>query len=299
MTAPKKIWVDCDPGADDALGITFLCRSNVQINGIVSCFGNGSSTMTAENATKVLKLVGRTDIPVYIGAQQPLYREFSFSTLFCGEDGLCGSGLTPDKSLLRHGNFASSLIDSYEKTGQKVVYLVTGGFTNLAKALLETPQIRNCIEEVVTASGCFRLTEFANRSEWNIAIDPDAAKLVYESGMRIRAIGLDVTRQLKNTFVEDLLNVLPDDPIRSFFETCTRYNQAHGFRISTILNDAMAAAVVLEPSIAEYAQGNVSIASDAAGIEMMWFTESDTGMVHPAYTFDFLRYLLLLKETLS
>lgn len=299
MKKTKKIWIDCDPGADDALGIIFLCRSNVQIGGIVSCFGNGTSAMTAENAAKVLKLVGRTDIPVYTGAHQPLHREFSFSTMYCGEDGLCGSGLTADTSLIQSGDFAPALIDAYEKTGQKVVYLVTGGFTNLAKALRESPQIRNCIEEVVTASGCFRLTEFANRSEWNIAIDPDAAKLVYESGMPIRAIGLDVTRQLDNAYTEDLINVLPVGSIRTFIENCTRYNRDHGFRISTILNDAMAAAVILAPSIAEYAQGNVSVDPNGKGTEMMRFTKRDTGMVRPAYAFDFLKYLLLLTEKLS
>lgn len=299
MYTPKKIWIDCDPGADDALGIILLSRSNVKIVGIVSCFGNGTSAMTAENASKVLKLAGRRDVPVYIGAKQPLYREFSFSTLYCGADGLCGSGLTPDVSLLHREDFASALINSYEETGQKIVYLITGAFTNLAKALMEFPKTRNCIDEVVTASGCFELTEFANRSEWNIAIDPDAAKLVYESGIPIRAVGLDVTGQLRDAYTEDLLHALPNSPLRSFIKTCTRYNQEHGLNISSILNDAMAAAVILDPSIAKHAQGNVSIDPCSENTAMMCFTRSDAGMVHPAYAFDFKKYLLLLSEKLS
>lgn len=299
MYTPKRIWIDCDPGADDALGITLLCRSNLQIAGIVSCFGNGSSVMTAENAAKVLKLVGREDVPVYMGAKQPLYREFSFLTLYCGEDGLCGSGLIPDISLLHKEDFASALINSYEETGQKIVYLITGAFTNLAKALLESPKIKNCIDEVVTASGCFELTEFANRSEWNIAIDPDAAKLVYESGIPIRAIGLDVTGQLRDAYTEELLHALPDNSLRCFIQTCTQYNQEHGLNISSILNDAMAASVIIDPSIAKYAQGNVSIDPCSENTAMMRFTRSDAGMVHPAYAFDFKKYLLLLSEKLS
>ena len=295
---PNSIWIDCDPGADDALGITLLCKSGIHIAGIVSCYGNGSSVMTADNAAKVLRLAGRTDIPVYSGAEKPLIREFSFSTMYCGEDGLCGSGLEPDTSLLREGDYVSALIDSCEKSGEKVIYLVTGAFTNLSKAMQKTPKLSNYIAEVVTASGCFGLTEFAKRAEWNIAIDPESAKLVYESALPIRAIGLDVTGQLQDDFTEELLKSMKEEPIRDFIQSCTRYNQAHGLNVSSILNDAMAASVLLEPDIADYSSGNVEVDPSARGVDMMRFIRNADGSVRAAHKFDFKRYLALLKELL-
>lgn len=291
----KTIWIDCDPGADDALGILLLAASGISIGGIVSCFGNGPSETTAENATKILRLAGRTDIPVFTGASQPLLRTFTPSMLYCGADGLCETGLEPDHALMKKGSFIPEL----KRSAGKVTWLVTGALTNIAGLLQNEPECRNIISEIVTASGCFGLTEFAKRSEWNIEIDPDAAKTVYESGIPIRAIGLDVTGQLQNVYTEQLIKGVSSNKIRQFLADCTRYNRNNGLSIYSLLNDAMTAAVILCPELARFCRGYAEVYPDRKGTGMMSFRKDISGNVQAAQSYDFSSYLSLLLGKLN
>lgn len=295
----RTIVIDCDPGADDALGLILMLSGGVKVGGIISSFGNSSSDLTARNAARICALVGQTDVPVCQGAAQPLKRSFTPSALYAGADGLCDTHL--EESPTRPQNRAVE--DFIDEIGQNVkggiTYLATASLTNLAAALQNKPELKDKIAEIVTASGSFGLRREADRAEWNIEIDPEAAKAVYESGIPIRAVGLDVTAQLQSAYTEDLLAGLPQGKIRQFLSDCTDYNRKNGLYVSSLLNDSMAAAVILWPELAKFRRGTVTVNPDGVGTDMMSFYEDASGFVYAAEEYDFQKYLVRLKATLQ
>lgn len=291
--------MDGDPGADDALGLLLILGSGVRFAGVISSFGNSSSDVTAKNAAKICALAGRSDVPVCQGAAKPLKRTFTPTTLYAGTDGLCDSGLAESPVPPRTGAVEDFLDEISRDAEGGITYLATASLTNLAAALQKRPELRSRITEVVAASGSFGLRKEANRAEWNIEIDPEAAKIVYESGIPIRAVGLDVTAQLQHAYTEELLESLPEGRIRKFLSDCTAYNRKNGLYVSSLLNDSMAAAVILRPELAKFRRGTVSVNPDGVGTEMMSFTEDPAGSVCAAEEYDFQSYLAFLKETLQ
>ena len=295
----KIIVMDCDPGADDALGLILMLRSSVKVGGIISSFGNSSSDLTAQNAAKICALVGRIDVPVCQGAAQPLKRSFTPSTLYAGTDGLCDSNLEEAPTRPQNRAVEDFINEISQDVEGGITYLATASLTNLATALQNKPELKGRIAEIVTASGSFGLRKEANRAEWNIEIDPEAAKVVYGSGIPIRAVGLDVTAQLQSSYTEELLAGLPQGKIRRFLSDCTEYNRKNGLYVSSLLNDSMAAAVILWPELAKFRRGTVTVDPDGVGTDMMSFSEDASGPVYAAEEYDFQKYLVRLAATLQ
>lgn len=291
--------IDCDPGADDALGLLVAFRqSEWKILGITTVYGNGPAEQTAKNAAKVCALAGRSDVLIYPGAGQPLTRTLTFSTLYCGADGLCETGLPDCNSLIAEKSAHEFLIETLKAAGQPVTVVCTGGLTNVALALLREPEIRKGIREIVTASGYFGLNPKECRAEWNIYMDPEAAKIVYESGIPIRAIGLDVTCMLEDAYVERILNDT-DGPIHDFMAACTAYNQKAGLAVYSLLNDAMTVAAAAYPELASYETGTVTVYPKREDAGQICFAKEGNGSVRVASSFDFQRYLNMLREIIT
>lgn len=293
----KKIPVviDCDPGADDALAILLALSSpKLDVVGITTLCGNGPAEQMAKNAAKVCAMAGRLDIPVYIGAEQPMERRLKFTTLYCGEDGLCESGLCEHNELISKigaGDFFAGL-------SEPVTVLATAGLTNLAQVLTNTPKAAEHIREIVFAGGYFRLNPKPDRAEWNVLVDPEAAQVVFASGIPMRCVGLDVTNCLENAFVEQLLHET-DGRVHDFVKACIDYDRRVGLSAYSILVDGMAVAAVMEPEMVSYVRGRVQIHPDRTDAGLMEFHPCDDGNVLAAGAFAYDTYLSMMKEMMK
>lgn len=290
--------MDCDPGADDSLGILLALDSpKLKILGITSVCGNAPAMQTALNATKILELAGEKNVPVYCGANQPMKRTLEFSTKYSGADGLCETGLQEKKELLSDLSAKEFFIQTLTNVKEPVTIITMAGFTNLAEALLEEPSIANGVKEIVAASGYFGLNKKECRAEWNILVDPEAAAIVYNSGIPIRAVGLDVTCMLEDSYVEALL-AHGFGNICYFLKGCTSYNQRMGLSTYSLLVDGMAVAAVISPEISQYVSGQAMVHPEKEDAGLMEFIPGE-GNIQAAYTFDMAAYLKMIKGLIT
>ena len=190
MTA-VRIVVDCDPGHDDAIALLLaLASPEVELVGVTTVHGNQTVEKTTLNALKVLELVGRGDIPVARGADRPLARELSVADHVHGESGLDGPSL-PLPTARPVDEDAVTFLSRH--LGPGTVLVPTGPLTNVARLLERHPDVRP--ERIVLMGGAMGLGNITPAAEFNIWADPEAAAAVFESGVDVTMVGLDVTHQ--------------------------------------------------------------------------------------------------------
>lgn len=296
----RKIIIDCDPGADDALGLLLLLAApELEILGITTICGNGPVNLMAENATKILALAARNDIKVYKGAEQPLVRSLEFQSLYCGKDGLCETGLIAHTELISEEFADDFLIKQLKNTDEKITIVCLAGLTNIASVLQQVPELGRNIEKIITSSGYFGFNPKEKRAEWNILVDPEAAEIVYDSGIEIQAIGLDVTSMLKDNYVEQLLNMNIGVEVASFIKKVIYYDNANQLYVRSILVDGMAAASAIDSSVTDYMRGKVTIDPKRSDAALMEFEPDEKGHVVAACKYNFDRYLEIMERGLK
>jgi len=192
--------IDCDPGIDDAIALlSAVVAPQLNILGICTVCGNQPLLNTLRNALQITELGQRTDIPVFAGCHQPMFRE-PIHGQFHGENGLGNTAFpAPQKQpeTLHAVNFLINSCEQAIRDNQPVTLCVLGPLTNLATALRMKPQIAAGIARVVLMGGAYR--EAGNRtmtSEFNMLADPHAAHVVFSSELNITVLPLDATHQV-------------------------------------------------------------------------------------------------------
>ena len=192
--------IDCDPGIDDAIALlSAFVAPQLNILGICTVCGNQPLLNTLRNALQITELGQRTDIPVFAGCHQPMFRE-PIHGQFHGENGLGNTAFpAPQKQpeTLHAVNFLINSCEQAIRDNQPVTLCVLGPLTNLATALRMKPQIAAGIARVVLMGGAYR--EAGNRtmtSEFNMLADPHAAHVVFSSELNITVLPLDATHQV-------------------------------------------------------------------------------------------------------
>ncbi len=195
MTA-RKVILDCDPGHDDAISIIIAAskRSSLDILGITTVAGNVEVEKNTVNALKVKDLLG-LDVPVVQGASRPLVKDSEIATEIHGESGMDGPVLPEPVSRKTDGHAVDFIIDQVKQSEEKVTLVPTGPLTNIAMALVKAPEIKRNIEEIVLMGGG-TFGNWTPAAEFNIYVDAEAAKVVYESGVPIVMFGLDATHEV-------------------------------------------------------------------------------------------------------
>lgn len=201
MNEKKKLIIDCDPGTDDSVCIIMsLTHPEVELLAITTESGNLPSDKTAANALRILEYMDRADIPVAQGPMHPMLREYPKDPYCHGEDGL-GNHFFPEPKLKPVDKTPAQLIvETVLANPGEVTLLCTSCLTNIAIAFMSHPEIIPLIKEIYHIGGAYGITEYAFRnatgdnpmSEWNIFVDPEAAKIVYESDVKLTSIGLDI-----------------------------------------------------------------------------------------------------------
>jgi pyrimidine-specific ribonucleoside hydrolase len=188
--------LDCDPGHDDALAITLaLARPELEVLGITTVGGNAPLAETTRNTLRILALLGRPDVPVAAGLASPLMRPLEIAAEVHGTTGLDGADLPEPVSDVRPEGALEFLRSTLEAAPVPVTLIPTGPLTNIAALLLAHPGLAPRIAHVCLMGGAMREGNWTPAAEFNTWVDPEAARIVFRSGLPITMVGLDVTHR--------------------------------------------------------------------------------------------------------
>jgi purine nucleosidase len=202
MPATHRIIIDTDPGQDDAVAILLaLASPEIEVLGVTAVAGNVSLALTAKNARKICELAGRADIKVFAGAIRPLVRQLVTAEQVHGKTGLDGPDLPEPKMTIEKHHAVDFLIETLmmHPPGE-ITLCVLGPMTNVALALIRAPSIAPRIKRIVAmGGGFFEGGNTTPAAEFNIYVDPHAARVVFEAGIPITLIPLDCTHKALTT----------------------------------------------------------------------------------------------------
>jgi purine nucleosidase len=196
--APRSIIIDCDPGHDDALAILLALGSpdELDVLALTVVAGNVPLSLTEKNARKVCELARRSDLSVHAGCARPLMRELVTAEHVFGRTGLDGPELPEPRMLLAQAHAVDAIVDLlWSHPAGTITLCLMGPLTNIAMALRKAPDIAPRISEIVLMGGAIGEGNTTPAAEFNIYVDPHAAKVVFEAGVPLVMLGLDVTRQ--------------------------------------------------------------------------------------------------------
>ncbi len=193
MTA---VIIDCDPGHDDAIALLLALGSpEIELLGVTTVSGNQSLEKTTANAIRVLDHVGRQDVSVAAGAPRPLVRGRHAAADVHGETGLDGPDLPPPSRPPGPAHAIDWMADTLERSPEPVTLIPVGPLTNIALLLARYPGIEERIERIVLMGGAIGEGNVTPAAEFNIWADPEAAHRVFQAGLDLTMVGLDVTHQ--------------------------------------------------------------------------------------------------------
>ncbi|MBA67660.1 MAG: nucleoside hydrolase [Rhizobiales bacterium] len=195
---PRKIIIDTDPGQDDAGAIMLAVASpELEVLGLTAVAGNVPLELTARNARLILDICGRGDIPVHAGADAPLKRKLVTAEEVHGKSGIDGVEIYEPPTPLTNGHAVDFIVETLRREEAGSVTLCPlGPLTNIALALEKAPDIVGRIGAIVLmGGGFFEGGNVTPAAEFNIYVDPEAAKIVFASGGPITMMPLDVTHK--------------------------------------------------------------------------------------------------------
>ena len=201
MTA--KIIIDTDPGQDDAVAILLALASpdEIAVLGITAVAGNVPLALTEKNARIICELAGRPDIAVFAGCDRPLVQPLVTAEHVHGKTGLDGIALPDPTMPLQAAHAVDFIIDTLraEPSG-RVTLCPLGPLTNIATAFTRAPDIMARVKEIVLMGGAyFEVGNITPAAEFNIYVDPEAAEIVFQSGVPLVVMPLDVTHKVLTT----------------------------------------------------------------------------------------------------
>lgn len=264
----RKVIVDCDPGIDDALAIILALKSKeIEVIGITTVSGNVKSLQGAKNALKVLKLLGRLDIPVYLGESKPIKRELVTAQDTHGEDGLGETFLEEVSSEYIRENSVDFILNTL-KNHENVSIIALGPLTNLCRAIEKDSETFHRVKEIVSMGGAYK--SHGNCSpvaEFNYWVDPHGAReFLKKFNGEFTMVGLDVTREIVLTpNLREMIHQFKDE-IGDFIYDITRfYVDFHWEQERTlgcVINDPLAVEYFINRELCEGFKAYVDIACE-------------------------------------
>ena len=253
----EQIILDCDPGHDDAIALLLaLASPEIELLGVTTVAGNQTLVKTTANAIRILEFSGRTDVSVAAGADRPIVREPYVAKYVHGETGLDGPDLPPAQG----AQLDEHAVEFLGRHADGATVVAVGPLTNVALMLARYPEARP--RRIVLMGGSIGLGNVTPAAEFNIWADPEAAARVFESGLDVTMIGLDVTHQalMTKADAERLRGTgRTGTLVAELWEFYNRFHsQTYGFDGSPI-HDAVALAHVFRPDLVETEHRHVEI----------------------------------------
>lgn len=262
----RKIIIDTDPGQDDAVAILLaLASPELDVLGITTVAGNVPLPLTAKNARVVCELAGRGDIRVFAGCDAPMGRKLVTAEYVHGKSGLDGIALPDPTMPLAEGHAVDFLIESLREEAPGAVTLCPiGPLTNIATAFQRAPDIVPRVAEIVLMGGAyFEVGNVTPAAEFNIYVDPEAADIVFKSGVPIVVMPLDVTHKALTTRARveafRALGTRVGHAVASWTDFFERFDMAKYGSEGAPLHDPCVIAYLLKPDLFTGRHVNVEI----------------------------------------
>lgn len=192
----RNIIIDCDPGHDDALAIMTASAFKEELNilAVTTVGGNQTIDKVTVNAQKILSFI-KEDVPLAVGQESPLVKEIHTGADAHGESGMDGPSFEDYSYEIVSKNAVKYMYDLIHNSKEKVTIVAIGPLTNIALLLRTFPEIKDKIEEICLMGGGVYRGNRTSTAEFNIYVDPEAAKMVFNSEVKIIMAGLDVTEK--------------------------------------------------------------------------------------------------------
>ena len=251
----RRFLIDTDTASDDAVALVMaLNHPDVRVEAITVVAGNVPLEFGVQNALYTVEQCGEP-VPVYAGLDRPMLRPLETAQFCHGEDGLGDIGLDLTGRKPAGGHAVDVLIETADRFAGEVTLVTLGPLTNVATALLRDPALVRKIERCVIMGGIgFGYGNIIPAAEYNIWVDPDAAKIVFESGLPIEMVGWDVSHKYATFTAEEAEELRAVSELAEYCVDIQRalrrfgieYLKQDGFD----LPDPIAMAVALEPDVA-------------------------------------------------
>ena len=258
----QPIIIDTDPGIDDAAAISFaLNHPEFDLKMISTVNGNVGIEKTTANALK-LKRFFNSDIPVHRGASQPLLSDIVDASDVHGESGMEGYTFPEiNESDLDSTHAVEAMRDVLLKSETPITLIPIGPLTNIALLLLTYPEVKTFIKEIVLMGGSASRGNVTSLAEFNIYCDPEAAQIVFNSGLPLTMIGLDVARS--SSLTHDTINELNsiNDTGKMLHQLFKHYRE-DDFEKGINVYDAYTLLYLLHPEHFDVREADVQIETD-------------------------------------
>ena len=251
---PVPILLDCDPGHDDAVALLLAAGDDaVDLRAITTVAGNCPLELATLNARRVAALAGLEGVPIAAGAAGPRVGELVTAPDIHGETGLDGYDLVTGEAPLDPRGALELLADTLAAAAEPLTLVATGPLTNVAALLEQRPEARERLREIVIMGGSTGRGNTTAAAEFNIWVDPEAAAMVFECGLPLTMIGLNLTHQaLATRAVLERVRALPGEPARAvaawmdFFGS--RYERVFD-RFAPPVHDPCTVALLIDPGV--------------------------------------------------
>ena len=287
----KTIIIDCDPGQDDAIAILLALASGdeLEVLGITTVAGNVPLALTQRNARLMCELAGFKDMPVYAGCSRPILRPLVTAEHVHGKTGLDGVDFAEPTMPLQDQHGVDFIIDTLLAQPPATVTLCPlGPLTNIALAMIKEPKIIEHIKEIVLMGGAIAQGNTTPAAEFNIYVDPHAARVVFEAGVKLTMIGLDVTHQAlateqRLTVIKEL-NTPVSEAVVGLLDFFNRYDTKRYGIPGAPLHDPCVIAYLLKPELFSGKDCYVRIETDSEPSMGMTVVDWWNALKQPANT---------------
>jgi purine nucleosidase len=251
---PRTFLIDTDTASDDAVALIMALRSKeIRVAAITVVAGNVPIAQATNNALYSAEICN-SEVPVFAGAATPLLRELTIADWFHGKDGLGEHGYAPIKRRAESTHAVDAIIDTVRANpGVEIVTL--GPLTNVALALSREPSLAKSVKRCIIMGGnpCCE-GNVTPAAEFNIWVDPEAAHVVFHSGMNIEMVGWHLCRGEAALSLKDIEHVLAlKTPLAEFAIRCNSLAQEAFFRQTgergISLPDPVAMAIAIDPKL--------------------------------------------------
>lgn len=257
----KPIIIDCDPGTDDAIALFMaLASDKLDVRAITVVSGNQTIEKTSNNALNIVDFLGK-NIKVAKGAIAPMIREVFLADFVHGDSGVGNTVFPKSKRDFYEKNAVDTIYEEVVACDGKLEIVAIGPLTNIANLILKHPDVKEKIHRIVIMGGAIFGGNDTPSAEFNIYVDPEAARIVFEAGIPLVMVGLDATHQArifeseiremecyneKGKYAAEIM-----DFTKPFYKSC-------GFN-GVILHDPCALAYVIDESILKTESYHVDI----------------------------------------
>jgi pyrimidine-specific ribonucleoside hydrolase len=248
------IIIDCDPGHDDAIAILLAIANSdkLDLRGITTVGGNQILDKITDNALKVISFVN-ADIPVAKGAAGPLFGKLVTGEEAHGESGMDGPLLPPSKFRPVEEGAVEFMLNIIRSSEEKITLVPMAPLTNIALLITAYPEIKDRIEKISLMGGGISYGNVTSTAEFNIYVDPEAARIVFESGIPITMSGLDVTDKAA-IFEDEIVALKERGPVSTMVGELLDFYSIFGKKmgyVGSALHDPCAVAWLLHPELFE------------------------------------------------